>query len=145
MNLECPNCPGRDDHDAEHCPIKPKLREPTMQMIQAACAAFRMDISPMDAMRNALRAALLTLTRKHEMNVTYDKAIELNNAVKHAADFLRQKMEDAAAHGLIIEANVVEMETISRGTFPVVEIKLLVRPDDLIIDPHYFAPAGVRK
>ena len=20
---ECPNCPGRDDHDAEHCPIKP--------------------------------------------------------------------------------------------------------------------------
>lgn len=21
---ECPNCPGRDDHDAEHCPIKPQ-------------------------------------------------------------------------------------------------------------------------
>jgi len=24
---ECPNCPGRDDHDAEHCPIKPSKND----------------------------------------------------------------------------------------------------------------------
>ena len=35
-----------------------RLREPTPTMVQAACAAFRMDISPMQAMCEALRAAL---------------------------------------------------------------------------------------
>lgn len=35
-----------------------RLREPTTAMVQAACAAFRMDISPMRAMHEALCAAL---------------------------------------------------------------------------------------
>lgn len=39
-------------------PEQSGLVEPTFSMVQAACAAFRMDVSPMEAMTEALRAAL---------------------------------------------------------------------------------------
>lgn len=39
-------------------PEQSGLVEPTVAMVQAACAAFRMDVSPMEAMTEALRAAL---------------------------------------------------------------------------------------
>lgn len=37
-----------------------QVAEPTGAMVQAACAAFRLDVSPMEAMRAALCAALST-------------------------------------------------------------------------------------
>ena len=39
-------------------PAAPAADAPSVEMVQAACAAFRMDISPMQAMHDALCAAL---------------------------------------------------------------------------------------
>lgn len=50
---------GVDDRAALATHPAGQVAEPTMAMVQAACAAFRQDVSPMEAMHAALCAALL--------------------------------------------------------------------------------------
>lgn len=70
-----------DKHSGYAAPAPPAAGEPSVKMVQAACAAFRMDVSPVQAMHDALCAALAVAPsalagKAYEIGI-YGKAYDL--------------------------------------------------------------------